>query len=59
MHHVMRQLPWEMVSRWARSSALQARRNAMQASTDCAARRAERVEVDTFITAFLAHRATG
>ena len=35
---------------WPRTSQEQARRNAMVAATDCARRRAERQEVDDYLT---------
>lgn len=45
--------PRSLVSRWAVSSQLRARRNALVANTQLAQRRAERLEVE----AYLAHRA--
>jgi hypothetical protein len=39
-----------LLDRWARSSQLQARRNAMLASTRLTQRRVEREEVDRYLT---------
>ena len=45
------------VRRWAVASQRVARRNAMLASTECADRRAVRLDVDTFLRTRLAPRA--
>lgn len=49
--------PWVLVTRWSGRSQEQARRNAMAACTDLAARRLERLDVEAFIADFLARRA--
>ena len=43
--------PLAVVDRWAMNAQLHARRNAMVASTRLAQRRAERIEVEEFISA--------
>lgn len=48
-----------LVAQWSRTSQDGARRNAMAASTECAARRLERVDAAAFIAAFLAAREDG
>ena len=50
--HIPRPRQWaqQFTANWAVSSQLQARRNAMVASTVLAHRRAERLEVEEFLT---------
>lgn len=45
-----------LVPRWAVDPQQRARRNAMLAATECAQRRAEREEVETFFAALAAPR---
>lgn len=59
MRHLIRLSPAGLVTTWARSSAEAARRNAMAATTECAARRLERLEVADYINSCLAARAAG
>ncbi|RNM15733.1 hypothetical protein [Nocardioides pocheonensis] len=49
--------PWVLVTQWSTRSQEQARRNAMAACTDLAARRLERLDVEAFIADFMARRA--
>ena len=51
--------PLGILGRWATTSQEQARRNAMAASTALAARRLERLDVESFVTDYLARRETG
>lgn len=57
MRLLLQQFPFGLVTHWSRSSVRAARHNAMSATTACAARRTERLEVSTFISDYLAHRA--
>ncbi|MCZ4497786.1 MAG: hypothetical protein JWQ74_339 [Marmoricola sp.] len=50
--------PLGLVARWSTRSQEQARRNAMAACTVLTARRIERAEVEEFVAAHLAQRAT-
>lgn len=57
MRHLVHRTPLALVTRWSRHSAKAARRNAMSATTACAARRLERDEVSEYIRSTLAARA--
>ena len=57
MRHLARHSPLTLVTLWSRRSAEVARRNAMAATTACADRRRERVEVSEYISSVLAARA--
>lgn len=63
MRHLVQHTPLALMTlpllAWARGSVETARRNAMSASTDCAARRMERLEVSDYISTCLAQRAVG
>lgn len=48
--------PWVLVTQWSARSQERARRNAMAACTDLAARRLERLDVEAFIADFMARR---
>lgn len=54
--HTLSHGPLSLVTTWSRQSAAVARRNAMAASTACAERSRERLEVNEFISACLAAR---
>jgi len=51
--------PLGLVGRWATTSQEQARRNAMAACTTLAARRLERLDVESFVAEYLSRREAG
>ena len=51
--------PLGLVGRWATTSQEQARRNAMAACTVLAARRLERLDVESFVAEHLSRRESG
>ena len=51
--------PLGLVGRWSTRSQEQARRNAMAACTVLAARRLERIEVESFVAEYLARHGAG
>jgi hypothetical protein len=57
MSRLIAATPLVLVGRWSTRSQEQARRNAMAACTVLAARRLERLDVESFIAECLAHRA--
>ncbi len=58
MRHLVRHTPLALVmTLWSHHSTEGARRNAMSATTACAARRMERLEVNEYISSCLAARA--
>lgn len=56
MNRMIAATPLALVGRWSTRSQEQARRNAMAACTVLAARRLERIEVESFIAEALARR---
>lgn len=56
MNRMIAATPLVLVGRWSTRSQEQARRNAMAACTVLAARRLERIEVESFIAEALARR---
>jgi hypothetical protein len=56
MSNLIAATPLGLVGRWSTRSQEQARRNAMAACTVLAARRLERLDVETFIAEHLARR---
>jgi hypothetical protein len=58
MSHLIAATPLGLVGRWATRSQEQARRNAMAACTVLAARRLERLDVESFIAEHLTRRVT-
>jgi hypothetical protein len=56
MSHLIAATPLGLVGRWSTRSQEQARRNAMAACTVLAARRLERLDVESFIAEHLARR---
>jgi hypothetical protein len=56
MSRLIAATPLVLVGRWSTRSQEQARRNAMAACTVLAARRLERLDVESFIADCLAHR---
>jgi hypothetical protein len=56
MSHLIAVTPLGLVGRWSTRSQEQARRNAMAACTVLAARRLERLDVESFIAEHLARR---
>lgn len=56
MNRMIAATPLVLVDRWSARSQEQARRNAMAACTVLAARRLERIEVESFIAEALARR---
>ena len=56
MSRLIAATPWVLVGQWSTRSQEQARRNAMAACTVLAARRLERLDVEAFVTDYLARR---
>jgi hypothetical protein len=56
MNHLIAATPLGLVGRWSAQSQERARRNAMAACTLLAARRLERLEVESFVADCLARR---
>ena len=56
MSHLIAATPLVLVGRWSTRSQERARRNAMAACTNLAARRLERLDVEAFIAECLARR---
>ena len=59
MNHLIAATPLGLVGRWSTRSQQGARRNAMAACTVLAARRLERLEVESFVADCLARRTAG
>ena len=58
MSRLIAATPLGLLGHWSIRSQERARRNAMAACTLLAARRLERLEVESFVTEHLAHRAS-